>query len=633
MKKKILSVVAIGALLLSGLTALSACNNGNNSKGDSINQKTSFQVTYTANADYEVTGLKESYTEGETVTFKINLKNNLKQIASVKVMRKRIRANDQGEYSFEMPADNVSIDIELADVDLPELFAFYTGNTMVGETLSFTTKIDFADNADFTIAAKTGANLVTINGHQVQLLAVGTVVLEISATKDGQNLKTSVTLDIFENEAGLGTNIAYHTKEVKSGAESLASSFAGTWISWAGDGGSISSFAYNATSGHYELSYSAGWAFYSVQLFYALPYAQANDSYKVRWEVESDAAGIVQINGRQVNLKQGSNLLGFDVTQGNGATISMQMGYMNGSEHTPLTDGTSLKFKPVRIYDTDTTHNYNHVTFSLDGTVLRDIYVREGQKVEAPEVAAQQGKVFTGFFDGDAEFDASVAPTKDANYTAKYVAKTMENTCEVTLMLGSNELTKLDVFKGKKLIIPGDLKYGFGQKLKGLYRDSAFTQAFSLDSAISEDLVLYVKTQVDFESTYVNDGGLGYQIPSSWKTYNDDGSITLSFLGWGRTDKWHIQANFTDSLIRGQLGESYTITFVYSINQEGADAQVYDGNTLDMANLNVGERQTASVTYEGGEHAGDFKLTFEFGSIDLDAAVVFTLHSIAIAKN
>ena len=333
-------------------------------------------------------------------------------------------------------------------------------------------------------------------------------------------------------------------------------------------------------------------------------------------------------------LQKGSNLLGLDITQGSGATISVQLGYVDNGNQIPLETGSTFNFKPVRIYDADNTHTYNRVTFALDGNVLKDIYVRAGQFVSAPEVAlVQDGKIFTGFFDGETAFDGNVAPTKNTNFVARYVTQTEDNTAVVTLMLGANELTKVSMFKGNKLIVPSGLNYGFGQQLKALYTDSALTKAFDMNSAINENVTLYVKTQIVFESTYVNDGGLGYKIPDEWTTLNDDGSITLRFKGWGSADKWHIQANFTDSLIRGKVGESYTITFVYSINLENADAQVYDGNTLDMAVLEVGEKKTASVTYEGGDHPNDFKLTFEFGSLTLDADVVFTLHSIAIAKN
>ena len=637
MKKKLISAFAISALLMSGLTALSACSqkpaeSSKQTSGDTSSQNVGekYSVKYTASSDYTINGLKESYDAGETVTFTVTVNNSEKRLSAVRVGGEKITPDANGQYSFVINEDT-SIRITL--MDAPVLTAFYSGNPVVGETLVFTTRVDFDENNAFTITAKTGADLVEINGHNVKLLAVGTAVLDITATVGSDTLKTSVTINIFENEAGLGTNIAYSTNLTKSGAESLAGNNPGTWIYWAGDGGAMESFTYDAAKNEYEAKYvNSTWAFYGVQFFYSLPYAQQGDNYKVRWEVESDVAGTITVNATRVNLQPGSNLIGLDITQGSGSTISVQLGYTDGANQVPLAGGTTLKFKPVRIYDADATHKYNHVTFALDGVILKDIFVRDGEKVSAPEVEEQTGKVFTGFFDGEAKYDENVVPTKDTNYVARYVTKTEENTAVATLMLGTSELAKVDVYKGNKLIVPNGLNYGFGQQLKGLYKDSALTQAFDMNSGINEDITLYVKTQIVYESTYVNDGALGYKIPNEWTTYNDDGSITLKFDGWGSSDKWHIQANFTDSMIKGSLGERYTITFVYSINQEGADAQVYDGNTLDMAVLTVGEKQEASVTYEGGAHEGDFKLTFELGGIDLDAKVEFTLHSIGIAK-
>ena len=635
MKKKLISLVTVGALLMGGLTALVACGQNNNQKGDSsINQNTKYQVTYNASEQYEVTGLKDAYAEGETVTFKINLKDNTKQISSVKVQRTRIRPNENGEYSFTMPNEDVEIAIEVGDMVLPELYAFYEGKPTVGETLTFTTKIDLTDNSEFTITPKSGSNLVEVNNHQVRLLGAGVAVLEISASKDGTALKTEVSLTILESEASLGQNIAYTTYEVMSGAESMVSDYAGTWINWAGDGGSVSSFDYIEAQGQYVLSYSTGWAFYSVQLFYSLPYAKLGDRYKARWEIDSDVAGDIQINGQKVTINKGYNYLGFDITQGNSSTISMQFGYqINDKLEGALEGGSIFKFKPIRIYDTNSSNNYYHVTFTSDNILLKDIYVRGGEKVSAPYVSNKGNMMFSGFFDGTNKFDETVAPTANANYVAQFVQKTAENTATVILMLNGSKLTEIDVYKGNKLVIPDNTNYGFGKQMKGLFRDTGFAQQFDLNSAITENLTLYVKTQIVFDSTYVNDAGLGYKIPTSWITYNNDGSTTLKFNGWGSDQKWHIQANFTNSLMKGRLGDSFTISFVYSINYEGADAQVYDGNTLDMANLEVGSRLSASVTYEGGEHAGDFKLTFEFGSLDKDAPVEFTLHSIDIAAN
>ena len=638
MKKKLFPLVAISALLMGGLTALAACNSNSGQNKSSENVTTSqqstdkFTVSYEESQQYTINGLKESYEAGEKVTFTVTVNDNTKQVSSVRVNGEKVSPDKDGKYSFDMPAENARIRVTLVDADSLALSAFYSGNPMVGETLTITTKIDFAENNEFTVTAKEGASLVQITGHQVKLLGVGRVVLEISAVKDGTTLKTELAFNIFENESGLGPNIAPNTKLIKNGAESLAADNPGSIIYWYGDGGNVTSFTYQANSDSFDLQYSMGWAFHGVQIFYALPYAEKQDAYKLRWEVNSDVAGYITINNNKVELKRGDNLIGLDFAQGEGSTVSIQLGYHDGENH-PLEGGSHLTFKPFRIYDTNPAHSYHKVTFTLDGTTLKDIYVLNGKTVSAPEVETPEGKIFTGFYNGETKYDENVAPTADTNYVAKFVNKTEENTAVVTLQLGNQELAKVDVYKGNKLLIPSGLDYGFGKTLKGLYKDAALTQAFDLNTAVSEDVTLYIKTQIVFESTFVNDGGLGYKIPAEWTTYNDDGSVTLKFKGWGSSDRWHIQANFVDSMVRGNLGETYTITFVYSINLEGADAQVYDGNTLDTANLDVGNKLTASVTYEGGAHEGDFKLTFEFGSLPLDADVVFTLHDISFKKN
>ena len=641
MKKKLLSFVALSALLMGGLTALAACKGNTTSKtsqssavvsSSSKDATAKFTVSYEASQQYTINGLKESYEAGEKVTFTVTVNDKTKQVSAVRVNGEKISPDKDGKYSFDMPGEDARLRITLVDADIVTLSAFYTGNTMVGETLTFTTKIDFAENNEFVITAKEGADLVQITNHQVKLLAVGRVVLEISATKDGTTLKTELAFNVFENESGLGQNIAYNSKTIKTGAESLASENPGAIICWSGDGGSVSSFTYDAANDTFDLNYANGWAFYGVQLFYSLPYVQAGEAYKLRWEVNSDVAGTITISGNRVDLKQGDNLIGLDITQGAGATVSLQMGYHDGENH-PLEGGSHLTFKPFRLYDADATHKYHKVTFTLDGTTLKDIYVRDGQKVSAPEVEVPTGKIFTGFYNGEAKYDENVAPTADINYVAKFVNKTEENTAVVTIKLGDQELTKVDVFKGNKLLVPSGLNYGFGKVLKGLYKDAALTQPFNLNDGVNEDVTLYVKTQIVYETTYAHSGELGYKIPTEWITLNDDGSITLKFKGWGSADKWHVQANFVDSMVRGNVGETYTITFVYSINVEGAGAQVYDGNTLDSANLEVGNKLTASVTYEGGAHEGDFKFTFELGGLDKDADVVFTLHDISFKKN
>ena len=113
MKKKLLSLVAASALLVSGLTALAACGASNPSKGDNTSEKTSgkYVVSYQSSEDYEVKGLKEEYAAGETVTFTITVKAEGKEVSSVRATGEEtsVKAKfENGQFSFEMPNEDVS---------------------------------------------------------------------------------------------------------------------------------------------------------------------------------------------------------------------------------------------------------------------------------------------------------------------------------------------------------------------------------------------------------------------------------------------------------------------------------------------------------------------------------------------
>ena len=630
MKKRLLTAVAVSALLLGGLVTIAACG-GKTKPGEESkqNQVATYRVTCAASEDYEVKGLKEAYAEGETVRFTVEVKGENKILAFVRQGSKKLTAAADGSYSFVMPAEDVVIKISVGELATPVLNAFYSGNPQVGETITITTKIDSEDNDTFNVAAKSGGDLVTINGHNVTLNQTGRVVLEVTATKDSYNLSTELALTIYENEAGLGTNIAYNTNIVQAGTEAQAGANAGKWLYWAGDGGVMNSFTYNAATEQYTVDYSVGWAWYGVQLFYSLPYAQNGDVYKLRWNVESTVAGKITISGHQITLVEGQNFISIDLNQGNGSTISLQMG-IDGQG---IADNGVFKFSNPRIYDANTANVYRHVSFYQGNELLKDIYVKNGNTVSAPDVTAPEGQLFAGFFDGETKYDSALVPNKDYTFVARFEIKTAENSREVTIMLGDEVLYRTDVFVGEKLILPSNLNYGFGRVLKNLYTNQACTTLFSLNSAITEDITLYAKTQIAYEATYAHDGGLGYKIPNEWIINNADGSVTLKFNGWGSSEKWHIQANFDKSLIVGNVGERYRISFTYSINKAGADVQIYYSNTgIDTHDLEVGDNKTSAVTYDGGILTDDAKLTFELGGTPLDQETVFTLHDISIAK-
>ena len=199
------------------------------------------------------------------------------------------------------------------------------------------------------------------------------------------------------------------------------------------DGGTISSLTYNASKDEYTMNYSNGWQFWSVQLFFDLPYAEQGDTYHFAWDVNSDVAGQMTISGHAVDLQQGDNYINFDVTQGSGALISIQFGVNGGTN----LGGEVLKFSPFRLYDADAAHKYHHVTFVNGTETLKDIYVRDGKTVVAPEVTVTGNYLFQGFFEGTTPYQTGLAVTKDYAFVASIVEKSAENTKHVTIKLGS----------------------------------------------------------------------------------------------------------------------------------------------------------------------------------------------------
>ena len=335
MKKKFLHLVAVSALLAGGMTALLACNATNSNKGDNSSQRTSgkYVVSCPKSEDYEVSGLKDEYAAGETVTFTVTVKAEGKEVSSVRATGEETSTKakfENGQFSFEMPDEDVSLRITLSDIAEPVLNASFSGRTIIGETLTITATIDGVSISDFTIEAKTGANLVTISGKQVTLNAEGQVVLEISATKDSFNLKKDLSFTISAGEASYGQNITYDNHQPTAGIESATKANRGTILTCGVDGGSIASLTYNATNDEYTMVYANGWAFSSVQLFFDLPYGEPGDTYHFAWDVNSDVEGQMTISGHAVDVKEGANYFNFDITQGVGALISIQFGVNNG---------------------------------------------------------------------------------------------------------------------------------------------------------------------------------------------------------------------------------------------------------------------------------------------------------------
>lgn len=76
--------------------------------------------TLTANTDtaYQLTGLKDTYKERETVSFTILMTDNTKELSQVKVNGKVLEATSGTSYQFSMPSEDVTIAITLKDKDV-----------------------------------------------------------------------------------------------------------------------------------------------------------------------------------------------------------------------------------------------------------------------------------------------------------------------------------------------------------------------------------------------------------------------------------------------------------------------------------------------------------------------------------
>lgn len=190
MKKKYIPLV----LALSCMLAACGGDNTGSSKPENSTPVSSLvaekhTVSVAESADYTVTGLVEGgYAEGETVSFKVTVNNNLKEIDEVVVNRQALTAAADGTYSFTMGDSNVTISITLKDKAGVKTATVEINPTEieVGQTATVTLKLDgVAVASGVTVTATAGADKVTISGTTVTAVAAGTVTLKAEATVEG----------------------------------------------------------------------------------------------------------------------------------------------------------------------------------------------------------------------------------------------------------------------------------------------------------------------------------------------------------------------------------------------------------------------------------------------------------------
>ena len=160
----------------------------------------------------------------------------------------------------------------------------------------------------------------------------------------------------------------------------------GKFVYWAGDGGSVSSATYNSSTGKYSLAYAtsdwdSNYPFWSVQIFYLLPYAEAEDKFDISWTLTSSVAGQITINGEAKTLVVGDNEISFTNTGlSDNRTLNVQFG-VSGSLKT-MPNGTVTFGNPV-VYDRSG-NTYHEISFSKESTLLKKIPVKNGKLVTAP---------------------------------------------------------------------------------------------------------------------------------------------------------------------------------------------------------------------------------------------------------
>ena len=156
------------------------------SSSSSAPQVLKYKVNYTESADYTIEGINpEGYEEGATVTFKITMVNEDKEIVSVYYDQTVLTPKDNGNYEFKMPKKNVTLGVRTKAVVKYALS--HTGTIRVdGDAIPFTLTYGNDPVTTFTLEAAEGADKVSIDGHNVTGIAEGDAV--IAAKVDGKEV-------------------------------------------------------------------------------------------------------------------------------------------------------------------------------------------------------------------------------------------------------------------------------------------------------------------------------------------------------------------------------------------------------------------------------------------------------------
>lgn len=382
-------------------------------------------------------------------------------------------------------------------------------------------------------------------------------------------------------------------------------------VYWAGNGGVVT--ASSVSERTFSLTYTSTGDWFGVQVFYKLPYAVQNDSYAFDFTLTSDVAGTITINSTKVTL-EAATALNYKATiaQGEGDTLSLQLGAVDVG---PIA-GKSFQMTVNSIKDNSTTNKYYLNRFENGNAVLKDIQVREGKTVAAPaDPAAESGKIFDGWYDGDTKWTNTLAIDAAHTWVAKFAEASTAKT--VTFMNGTVTMGTANVVSGKAVVVPSTLVIPFGNTVLGWYTDAALTKAYDLSTAVTADLTLYGKIGTQHTGLYSTGGFNSMTISRG----SDNAEVFNGFAGATGNNVWDNQVNFAPIPV-GETGKNYKITFSYRVSTAGGDVKICDINNGyavvgTVVTLSVlADYETVELPFSGGAFSTNTEVTFELGKLN-----------------
>lgn len=246
------------------------------------------------------------------------------------------------------------------------------------------------------------------------------------------------------------------------------------------------------------------------------------------------------------------------------------------------------------------------VTFDSDeGSDVAPAIVKYGEKVAKPTDPVKAGFIFSGWFNGETEFNFDTPVTGNLTLKAKWVSE--DNAVSVSIKIGDKEVKKVTVEKGEKIAKPeitSDILTTIGKTdLKGYV-----TWAFDFATAVSEsttitgtwhDVTGYVNTN-PFNLVDASAYSGFYLIPidpakpaADWGTVSVkakclalDGTVVTAAAG---------QAQFTVAKTQEDWSNTGKLTAEYNLGSTAAATTATIPNGTDSVTYLVIQRTTADL--------------------------------------